>query len=114
MRLTDLEPRWFSVGGTTGIAGISFVCPHCKALGMVNPARLGVRIDHATPHIISVSYDHDITHVPKSEQVWQITGDAPTFDGEIHGGFDSISLTPSVDSSKSGHWHGFVKNGEIK
>ena len=113
MKLIDLQPRWFSVGDSTGIAGISFACPHCKALGMASSARLGVRISHSAPHIISVGYDHDITHLPNSEQVWQITGDAPSFDGDTHGGFDNISLTPSVDASKSGHWHGFIKNGNI-
>ncbi len=107
MKLTELEPRWFSVGDTTGIAGISFLCPHCKQ------DRLGVRIDHAAPHVISVHYDHDITHLSGDEQVWQITGDAPAFDGMTHGGFDNVSLTPSVDASASGHWHGFITNGEV-
>lgn len=116
MKLTELEPRWFSVGGTTGIAGISFQCPHCVGLPAGDPkkSRLGVRIAHAAPHVISIPGDQSITHTPTNEQVWQITGDAPSFDGEIHGGFDTVSLTPSVDASKSGHWHGWITNGEIK
>ena len=116
MKLTELEPRWYSVQGGTAIAGISFQCPHCAGLpaGAPNKSRLGVRIDHATPHIISILGDANITHTPTNEQVWKITGDAPSFDGEIHGGFENITLTPSVDASKSGHWHGFITNGEIK
>lgn len=108
MKLTELEPRWFSVGDSKGIAGISFICPHCKQ------ARLGMRINHANPHVISVDHDNDITTAPINVQVWQITGDAPSFDGDNHGGFENVSLLPSVDSSASGHWHGFVSNGEIK
>ncbi len=107
MKLTELEPRWFSVGDSTGIAGISFQCPHCKV------ARLGVRVDHASPYVIQVTNDHSIDHHVDNVQIWQITGDAPTFDGETHGGFENVSLTPSVDASKSGHWHGFITNGMI-
>jgi len=107
MRLTDLSPRWFAVGDSSGIAGISFLCPHCKQ------ERLGIRIDHSAPHVIAVDADHSITHFPSETQVWQISGDALTFDGMEHGGFESVTLTPSVDASASGHWHGFITNGEI-
>ena len=108
MKLTELEPRWYSVGDSKGIAGISFQCPHCKK------ERLGVRIDHQNPHVIQVDHDNDITTAPINVQIWQVTGDAPTLNGETHGGFENITLTPSVDSSASGHWHGFITNGEIK
>lgn len=108
MKLTELEPRWYSVDDSKGIAGISFLCPHCKQ------ERLGVRIDSANAHVISVDHDNDITTAPINVQVWQITGDAPSFDGENHGGFENVSLFPSVDASASGHWHGNITNGEIK
>jgi hypothetical protein len=108
MKLTDLEPRWFSTGDSMQLEGISFLCPHCRQ------SRLGVLISNAPPHTISVPYDEDITHLPSDRQVWQISGAAPTFDGMNHGGFDNVTLTPSVDASKSGHWHGFITNGEIK
>lgn len=116
MKLTELEPRWFSAGESSGIAGISFQCPHCAGLpaGDPNKSRLGVRIDHSAPHIISVTGDPAITHIPTNQQVWQISGDVPSFDGEIHGGFDNVTLTPSVDASKLGHWHGYIVAGEIK
>jgi hypothetical protein len=28
--------------------------------------------------------------------------------------FGSISVTPSLDASSSGHWHGMITNGECK
>jgi len=106
MKLTDLNPRWFSVGrDNKNIAGISFLCPCCKKI------RFGVRVNHSEPHIIQVERDPEITHI--SSQVWKISGDNPSFNGLNHGGFENVSLTPSIDGSKSGHWHGFITNGEV-
>jgi hypothetical protein len=28
--------------------------------------------------------------------------------------FATMSVTPSLDASASGHWHGFITNGEIR
>ena len=28
--------------------------------------------------------------------------------------FDTMTVTPSIDASGSGNWHGFITNGEIK
>jgi hypothetical protein len=28
--------------------------------------------------------------------------------------FDEISITPSLDASAAGHWHGFITAGEIR
>ena len=39
------------------------------------------------------------------EKVWAVAS------GE---GFVDLSLTPSVDASKAGHWHGFITNGEVR
>lgn len=60
-----------------------------------------MRISHGIPHMLGDRY------------VWQISGDNPKFDGLNHFGFENVTLTPSIDASSSGHWHGFVKNGEI-
>ena len=27
--------------------------------------------------------------------------------------FETLTLTPSVDASAEGHWHGFITNGNI-
>jgi hypothetical protein len=27
--------------------------------------------------------------------------------------FETISVTPSIDASAAGHWHGFIANGEV-
>lgn len=46
---------------------------------------------------------HDVVSCKKSI-AWGRTGDD----------LCSISITPSIDASASGHWHGFVTNGEIR
>jgi hypothetical protein len=35
--------------------------------------------------------------------IWQRTGET----------FDDLTLTPSIDASPSGHWHGYVTNGQV-
>ena len=72
-------------------AEFTFECPHCRT------TRLGVAVhEHGL-----IDVDHaDI----RAAYVWDMTGDQ----------FDSLSLSPSVDASKRGHWHGFITNGEIK
>jgi hypothetical protein len=98
MKLTDLEPRSLMdadivVGGQVvhdgnrdGM-GVSFLCPHCRA------CRLGVffanPIDGKSPS------DDGL--------LWQRTGET----------WDTLTLTPSIDTSKHGHWHGFITGGEV-
>lgn len=100
MKLTDLDPRWacdadIVIGGTkrhfegrTGMA-VSFDCPHCRntrlAVWFANP------IDGLPP-------------TDDAEHLWRRTGET----------FEALTLTPSVDASKHGHWHGFITNGEIR
>ena len=101
MRLVDLEPRWAAdydilVGDRVvhdedrhGMA-ISFNCPHCGTTRLcvffANP------ID-GKPH----TDGRDNLHL------WTRTGDS----------FENLTLTPSIDASESGHWHGFITNGQI-
>lgn len=100
MKLTDLDPRWgvdadIVIGGVNrhdpdrhGM-GITFDCPHCRTMRLAvffaNP------IDGKAP-------SDDAT------RLWQRTGES----------FENLSLSPSIDASKHGHWHGFITNGEIR
>lgn len=101
MKLTDLNPRWAAdydilVGDHVvhdedrkGMA-VTFDCPHCRT------TRLGVffrnPVDGKPP-----SDDFD------DKRLWTRAGET----------FETLSLTPSIDASASGHWHGFITNGEI-
>lgn len=99
MKLTDLEPRWFSTSSDPHARhGFTFRCPHCA------DTRLGVAV-----HVDGTNFDPEPDNAQcfaTGETVWSITGGSS---------FDDISLTPSVDASKhGGHWHGFITNGEIR
>lgn len=99
MKLSELHPKWgvdadIVIGGKnvhdpnrTGM-GITFDCPCCKT------TRLGVFF--ANP----------------------VDGKSPTDDAELlwtRSGttFEDLSLSPSIDVSKHGHWHGFIRDGQI-
>lgn len=110
VRLSDLEPRWWGYNGRKH--GLSFLCPHCRkvrlGIAVVNPPDGGpphdLRFKHDEPGSLT-QHVHDLRSfdVPPGF-LWTLAGTD----------FATISLTPSVDASKSGHWHGHVSNGEIR
>jgi hypothetical protein len=65
-------------------AGFTFLCPHCKTTRL---ACNSVPIGTADPQFC-----------------WTITG----------ADWNMLTVAPSIDASKSGHWHGHITNGEIK
>lgn len=87
--------RTIEIAGTTIVVtltrrgvGLTFRCPHCIGrlyVPFANPLDGGP----AMPNSRGCS--------------WQRTGDT----------FESLSLTPSVDASEGGCWHGFITNGEV-
>lgn len=106
MRLTDLDPRWFDIPGVGGaIDGVTFLCPHCRA------CRLGIQFTSiGSEPKPPMSLEDKLRHVHELRTfdvppgvVWQRTGET----------FETLTLTPSVDASASGHWHGFVRAGEV-
>lgn len=100
MRLIDLEPSWAVdnpyadpavVGPLTwqkriGM-GITFRCPHCKD-------RLGI------------FFSNPVDGLPpaKAEKLWSRVG----------GTFETLTVHPSIDVSKDGHWHGHITNGLLE
>lgn len=97
MRLTDLEPRWYAREGGKR-QGLTFRCPHCVDSGQ----RLAVAV-----HLDGTNMDPN----PENPQQWGAGERVWTFAGGQ--GFDDLSITPSVDASAGGHWHGCITNGEI-
>jgi len=101
MRLTDLDPRWISFDER--LVGITFRCPHCKT------TRLTVYFE-PTSFRRQVSQMHEVLGDVHSDWVpsrtdfaWERIGDT----------FEELTIIPSVDASRSGHWHGHVKKGEV-
>jgi hypothetical protein len=110
MRLRDLDPRWLKQGDL--VVGLTFLCPHCKkdrltCFSAPTPFREQVNLMHAAMH--SVPEDEDdwpVAWVPSNCRAkWSLSN---TTD------FDTLTVSPSIDASASGNWHGFIKNGEIK
>lgn len=114
MRLTDLDPRWFAAEGRRG-QGITFECPHC--VGTPHAVRLSAPFKNPVDGGAPVSLEArelwpllwprpdnapDRVTVPPGV-CWDRTGET----------FEVLSLLPSIDASRSGHWHGFVRLGEI-
>lgn len=103
MKLTDLDPRWaidadLVIGGVSrhyegrhGMA-ISFECPCC--LGTDRRTRLGVWFANPVD---------GLPPTDNASNLWRRSGES----------FDDLTLTPSVDASKHGHWHGHITNGEV-
>lgn len=100
MKLTELHPRWtgYGEGENQIIDGITFDCPHCQT------QRLGV---HFTPPIDRAGWIAKGTYITQWPLQWKRTGET----------FETLTLAPSIDANSridvSGHWHGFITNGEV-
>lgn len=99
MKLNELAPRYFVSSLSGHPIGITFGCPHCHETGQ----RLAIAI-----HIDGTGIDPDPLNpqqFPTDERIWTVAG------GDS---FDNLSLSPSIDASASGHWHGYITGGEIR
>lgn len=103
MRLTELNPRWFTFAnpgeGVHIFIGLTFICPHCRT------QRLGVRFN---PPIDPDGWTKKFGITwPVDDKTWSRTGDT----------FETLTLSPSIDASRAiafeNHWHGFITNGEV-
>ncbi|HWE98827.1 MAG TPA: DUF6527 family protein [Caulobacteraceae bacterium] len=98
MRLLDLDPRWFVLEDGGPKVGLTFDCPHCRE------TRLGVAFHHAMHAADEDGYILARHGSTDAGHIWTLSGPDD---------FASLSLSPSVDASSTGHWHGFVTNGEV-
>jgi hypothetical protein len=54
--------------------------------------------------------DENLTIVPpKPEMAWGWKWNGPTWADFI----TTLTVMPSIDASDSGHWHGFITNGQV-
>ena len=101
MRLVDLAPRWVGLGVSKDAIGITFKCPHCltQRIGVMFsvPVRRG-----DLPTDVHWADHPDIAFLTPGQKAWTREGDT----------FDTLTLSPSIDTSAAGHWHGFIRNGE--
>lgn len=100
MKLTDLEARWLSENM------FAFRCPHCQNTWLTCK---NVVMGNREQRELATAANLDPTGpkygcvLTQEKVAWVWT----TMD------FHTMSVTPSIDASKSGHWHGYIKNGAI-
>lgn len=111
MRLSSLDPHWLDKDGTR--MGIVFKCPCCQTVYLSC-------FCIPTEHIAGDDY-HDsqyglfktVLPDPLPVVVPCRRGFAWTFNPS-DATFETLTITPSLDASASGHWHGFITNGECQ
>jgi hypothetical protein len=113
MRLIDLDPRWLVKNGQR--VGFVFMSP---TLGddmwmacFENPPER--REQWA---LYRAAFPEDYRNAKGFALMVQ--GMRPTSHWQIAGGieaanFETMTVTPSLDGSPAGNWHGFITNGEI-
>lgn len=110
MRLVDLDPRWLEWQGRR--VGIILRCPHCGTTwlscffepmpvlnGGCEPNQFALFRKAIDPG------EEPNEVVPcRKDFAWKRVGDD----------FASMTITPSLNASASGHWHGVITAGEAR
>lgn len=99
MKLLDLNPRWVVLETGGPVVGLSFDCPHCRTQRLVVCFRHLADAEQENQYILARHGAADAQHI------WDLHGQDD---------FATLTLSPSIDASKSGHWHGYITSGEIK
>lgn len=98
MKLIELSPKWL----TPNI--FIFKCPHCQKvwLSCKNvPMPMGAQFAIFEKEL-GEKWNTLVT--PMAEPTaWNFSGED----------FSTLSVTPSINAEASGHWHGWIKNGEV-
>lgn len=102
MRLLDLSPDWLVYEGRR--VAMIFRCPHC----LDDKERWWLTCFFEASGTLPQWFGEDakedeIVNLCRADQQWARTSDD----------FASMSITPSIDASHSGHWHGFITNGAV-
>ena len=99
MKLTDLDPVWLSpnvfmfrnpTGGEDWLT--------CKNIPLSTKEQAAL-IWKDNP-----SFKEENIVLSRDDFAWSFNGND----------FSTLTVTPSIDASASGNWHGFIINGEIK
>lgn len=107
MKLTDLEPRWI-----LGNHVFAFLCPHCRDFFLCcKSIPMSQRDQWALFEREFGEYWNECVVPMREDTCWSITG---TISSDQQAAFPTdLTVTPSIDASASGCWHGFITNGEI-
>lgn len=116
MRLVDLDPRWL-LNDASERVGFYFLSPTNRTYRQScffapTPTREQFRSFWREQGLLSADEDTRDLARPmiqgcKPETKWTVAG------GVDDATFETISVTPSLDGSAGGLWHGHITNGEI-
>lgn len=105
MKIIELEPRWIHPNLFV------FLCPHCKK-DLLTCKNI-VMSDQEQYDLYEKEFgpDWNTLVVPcKPSFCWSISVTVPA---DPNAAFvENVTVTPSIDASASGHWHGSITNGE--
>lgn len=103
MKLTELSPVWIRKDGKR--IGFTFISPtnrNARQSCFPVPPTTSEQID-----LFDAAHGEDALVQPCNPvQRWSIAG------GIEAATFETITVTPSLDGSAGGLWHGFITNGE--
>lgn len=102
MKLTDLNPHWYVLEEGAPVVGLSFQCPHCPADKAI---RLGIAFHHHGRAAMEDQYILAHHGADDTQHIWDL---------DSQDDFTTLTLHPSIDASKIGHWHGWIIGGEVK
>lgn len=104
MRLLDLDPQWLLKDGKrVGFTFISPTNPKWRQSCFTNPPKHSEQDE-----LFEAAHGED----------YAVQGCNPAAHWAIAGGidaatFETMTVTPSLDGSQGGLWHGFITNGAI-
>jgi hypothetical protein len=112
--LLELAPHWVVDTDGGPHIGLTFACPHCVR------AQPGVDLERGGPiQFLGVAFHHR-GHEAMDDAIIRVAIPSAASGFARHiwtcdglDDFESLTLTPSVDASASGHWHGFITNGQV-
>lgn len=121
MRLVDLKPKWMRINGEA--VAIIFLCPRCVVRGTGCDGKrltwltctfkvLGNREQREM--IERAIQEHPADFAATGTEEHDVVGCKPLAWKRSNKLLESISVAPSLDASKAGHWHGHIRDGAIE
>jgi hypothetical protein len=105
MKLTELEPEWiipdmFIFKNPTG--GKDWLT--CKRIPMPMKEQYSIIYGDFMDGRTKTKWVGKTVVMTNPDCAWKFEGND----------FNTLTVTPSIDASASGNWHGFITNGEIR
>lgn len=106
MKLIDLDPRWLMQGCKR--VGFVFQCPTRRDGKNYQSCFFAQTPSNVQWELFDAMFSEDIiVQGCQPNTAWSCV---PSPDVAT---FENMTISPSIDGSKGGNWHGFIRGGEI-